>query len=278
MRFYQSQPNVGGSVTIHEAQPPARDVRNGCSFNALRNGEIQIALCSSHAGYEFNGCYVADGLSKSGPGIFSSRYSMVGALAELAGHRVPHGALIQSAADPGKLYVNSSAAKRIALGSRAAVTVAGATASFSASDASVIRVGDIVYAAAGVPYRGPLGGVAGRGRAAVGVVSDISGSRITLSGIPESFTTGTYDLEISYFARVHVATTGDLNGDALITNVTQPGLWTVGTRIWGAGIPPGAYITDIAGSTFTISKPATVTATQVRLYDADIYVLAGAAL
>jgi hypothetical protein len=44
------------------------------------------------------------------------------------------------------------------------------------------------------------------------------------------------------------------------------------------GIPNGAYITAIAGTTVTISKAATATAVGVRLYDADVRLVTGSAV
>jgi hypothetical protein len=67
----------------------------------------------------------------------------------------------------------------------------------------------------------------------------------------------------------HQSSTGDVtNGSNQITNVTSVSTWAIGDPIKGTGIPSNTVITNISGTTLTISQNATATGTGVSLYDA----------
>lgn len=112
----------------------------------------------------------------------------------------------------------------------------------------------------------------------VGVISSIVESTATLIEVPSSFDDGNAKfprLEAACMKRFHLPTSGKINsGSNQITNCSvSPAMdvgnaWFVGNRIYGTGIPVGAYITGISGSTITISKEATATDPSVALYDA----------
>lgn len=78
-----------------------------------------------------------------------------------------------------------------------------------------------------------------------------------------------------YLPRIHAATTGDFDPaqPSLITKVSAPSMWRVNERIRDAAgrIMEGTYITDITGSTFTLSRPwSGAQACGVALYDAKV--------
>lgn len=71
------------------------------------------------------------------------------------------------------------------------------------------------------------------------------------------------------FGGVPASFTADLaSGSTTLQNVTPTSNLAVGNLLSGAGIPDGAYITAVAGSTVTISAAATATATgsSVTMY------------
>jgi hypothetical protein len=78
---------------------------------------------------------------------------------------------------------------------------------------------------------------------------------------------------------IHSITVGTVtSGSPSITSVSATTGWIVGDHIWGAGIPAGARITAIVGSTFTISHNATAgSGSVVQLYDAQLVMEEGEA-
>ena len=69
--------------------------------------------------------------------------------------------------------------------------------------------------------------------------------------------------------------TADTNTSVTITNASSTAGLAIGQRIEGTGIPAGTTITNIVGTTITISAPATATAAGVSMTAGDIVVLAG---
>lgn len=108
-------------------------------------------------------------------------------------------------------------------------------------------------------------------------VSSVSGSTITLGGLPPQMTTGSYSVYSMLPYRWHEPCIGDTtNGSPTITNVrcvtSVLNVWAVGNMISGSGIPVGTYITarDNTAKTITLSQNATATATGVDLFDAIV--------
>jgi len=64
--------------------------------------------------------------------------------------------------------------------------------------------------------------------------------------------------------------TGDTHNSTTVDNVTTIGNWKVGDWIQGTGIPVDTRIVGIAGTTITLSKAATATATGVALYNCHL--------
>lgn len=163
-----------------------------------------------------------------------------------------------------------------------ALTVAGSgNGSFTVSDGAIVRVGDVIRCATSVNYEGAIildGSTISSAYNAIGVVTSVVGNDVSITGIPQGISSGSYALYKSWTPRYHSATTGDTNSNTSLTNVANAAAWSIGDPIRGTGIPAGAYITNIVGTTITISKAATATAVGVRLYDANIYVFTGTAV
>jgi hypothetical protein len=158
---------------------------------------------------------------------------------------------------------------KIPIASTGIVTVDSSTMSltFVSTTPGIFLTGDIIYTTTSVDNTNDLYNSA---KTTLGYVSAISGTTITLSHIPYGVINGgTYEM---YIVRIpqHVGRAlGNLvSGTNTITNVlSDNGTFTVSERINGNGIIPGTYITNISGTTFTISTNATVTANTVELYD-----------
>lgn len=168
---------------------------------------------------------------------------------------------------------------RSSLGSVTFTKGTDGTGSFTAADPTIIRVGDLIYTTTATNIEKYDGTTEAHSFLCIGVVTDVTGTTVTVSGVPASLVTGTKALLSLWWPRMHTATTGNTTtGSNVISGVTNAAAWGVGNKIIGNGIPVGAYITGITGTDVTISANATATATGVRLYDADIYSLTGTAV
>lgn len=108
---------------------------------------------------------------------------------------------------------------------------------------------------------------------ALGIVSQISGDTIKLRYVPY----GIADNSVHRVSLVRIPKflpriLGDVqNGSNVIRNVqVYGGIIYVGSRVKGAGIPDGAYITQVGQGTLTISLPATATVSNNPVYDAKV--------
>lgn len=154
------------------------------------------------------------------------------------------------------------------------------TATLKLPDLALFKVGDVVRGCAsnGTSEFKFEGSTINLGQPKVGVISSIAGNTATLTEVPCCFDDGSVKfpcLEVASMKRFHLPTTGKATtGSNQITNCSvSPAMevgnaWFVGNRIYGKGIPVGAYISAIDGSTITISKAATATDSAVALYDA----------
>ena len=169
-----------------------------------------------------------------------------------------------------------SAQNETTISATQAITVgAGGIATMTVPDGTLVRTGDAVISATAFT---PEGTTLGSTYNPIGIVTSVVGNDVTFSGIPQNLASGTYSILTAWWPRYHLASTGDVtSGSTSIINVTNPTTWVVGNKINGTGISVGTYVTNVVGSTVTISKAASATNATVRLFDADTYYVAGSA-
>jgi hypothetical protein len=143
-----------------------------------------------------------------------------------------------------------------------ALTISPMRLSFVHTNATrYLRVGDYVYA-----Y---LHGGAGDFKGLAGKVSSFNGDTVYLEHQSSGPLNGyTYEMFIYHEprcrARLIVTTTSASQDLAIVsTNATSAAAFPVGCRLFGSGIPVGAYVTSVAGwpASIAISAPATANAT-----------------
>ncbi|WCT72073.1 hypothetical protein PQ455_10475 [Sphingomonas naphthae] len=160
----------------------------------------------------------------------------------------------------------------ISLGSTAVTANGDGTATFLAPDPSIFRIGDTVSTEE-LPIEDWFGNVTRQPYYAdvLGRVTAISGSAVTVTGVGTSFYSANYTLSLTWWMRFHYPNTGVTTaGSADITGVSYAPSWRKGDHIRGAGIPVGARVENVSGTTVTIDRAATASASGVRLYDADV--------
>ncbi|HEY0378335.1 MAG TPA: hypothetical protein VGC87_15575 [Pyrinomonadaceae bacterium] len=218
-------------------------------------------------------------------------------LASLERTLVPPGALIAAADHPANLYRVSAKFKDIPLTYSGTpnlldifVTVDpkhDGVVIFKTNDADQhLKPGDVVYAPDGwvqETYRDPLFTILNQG--ACGVVQNVDGNIVTMVAVAQGLVfelsklgkPKPMKLSVRYTPRFHLPTEGQINqGSPFITLSPQSAqsIWLPKDRIWGDGIPPGAFILKSSWPQLEISAPATMGGT-VRLYDADVYQFTG---
>ena len=107
----------------------------------------------------------------------------------------------------------------------------------------------------------------------IGRVSSIAAPVVNLKMVPPAsqFPSGVYTLSFRERFRAKSRSYGDiLNTNADITNVVNTATWSINDRIKGLGIQAGTYITNIVGSTITMSQVATATNTLEAIYHDDL--------
>jgi hypothetical protein len=177
-----------------------------------------------------------------------------------------------------KLYFSGGGDDYASLGTLSITDVGNGTATFTAADNGIIRVGDIVYTNSSVTVEKYDGTTEAVTLLALGMVTIVNGTTVTIDGWPQSLGTASYtNCYAFWWPRFHQASTGDTHTNTTLDNVTNISAWAVGNKVMGAGITKGTYITNIVDNTMTLSKAASASAAAIRLYDADIYSVTGVA-
>jgi hypothetical protein len=251
----------------------------GCAFKAFdKEPNFAMSGIGSGAAYSdvvFNNCVLSLGTSLQSYSNYTKSYIIT----NYDKKYVTNGALLQvQNSGANLLYMVASNEKTLSLGS-VAITISGANATFTVADGTIVRVGDTIINTTATNYEGPLMTAAiADSWNAVGIVTNVNGNDITVTGLPQTLVNGTYALYKTWGAKCHSATTGDTHSNTTVDNVANYAAWAIGDPITGTGIPAGTYVTNIVTTTFTISKAATATAAGVRLYDADLYKFTGTAV
>jgi hypothetical protein len=107
----------------------------------------------------------------------------------------------------------------------------------------------------------------------LGIVSQVVGDTVKLRYVPYGITdNSTHSVHLVRIPKFLPRVIGDVqSGSDVIRNVqVYGGILYVGSRVKGAGIPAGAYITNVSPGTIRISLPATATLTNNPVYDAKV--------
>ena len=200
------------------------------------------------------------------------------------------GSIIRDVARSSLRFV-SGVFPKVSLGSVAVTAPGDGTATFTASDVSILRVGDLIYSSHNYDVlEAPLD--LSHLNVVVGKITDITGSVVTLGYVPACVASATISLFLVWLPRVHIdggvaqkpLAMGNVTaGTNTITGVTDPTRWSVGQRVQAGSygspqLAAGTYITIISGTTFTISKNAVGGGGGAfNLFDADLYEVAKSA-
>lgn len=141
----------------------------------------------------------------------------------------------------------------------AAITLASGRATFDASDAGmagIIAVNDPVFSIAKITDQFGADVQANH----IGQVESIVDDVVTMDGIVDGLVTGDYPILIKYGQLLKFPIIGDVTANSnQITNVLHKANYITGNRISCRSFPHGTYITNITGTTITVSKNSTIT-------------------
>ena len=289
--FFENDTFTYSSPFRFHCQYPTKIVFDSCATQASSQGELSIAPAGLGNGYSFatpvlfRDCTLQEGTSR-GPSVGESVLSLdvVSQWYTYMDRNVmPVGAKIKWTQLGGSGDVSFSGGfdtdYRVALGAQSVTTGANNSATFNVADGTIVRTGDLIYTQTAFNTEGPAGTVTlSTSWMSIGMVTNVATNTVTIYGCPQNFISGTYTLFEQWWPRLHQATTGDTSTSVTIVNVTNPTSWAIGNKILGSGIPIGTYITNIVGTTITLSKATTTTVVGTRLYDANIYKLTGTAV
>jgi len=171
----------------------------------------------------------------------------------------------------GRKYENiGSKIDRIPVGSYA-VTFSNATktSTFTAPQPGLFQVGDVITVD---EHINDPDDIFSSGQTSIGYVSGISGTTFTLAYCPAGMSNTSYTMYVARIPKFIQNTVADVEaGSDTLRNVLQEdATFPVGSVIKGKGIPAGARVLYVGGGKIKISVPATATAAQVYVYDAEI--------
>ena len=289
--FFENDSFTYSSPFRFHCQYPTKIVFDSCSTQTSSQGELTIAPAGLGNGYSFatpvlfRDCTLQEGTSR-GPSVGQSVLSldvMSQWYTYMNRNVMPVGSKIKWTQLGTSTDISFSGGfdtdYQVALGAVVVTTGANNSATFDVADGSVVRTGDLIYTQTAFNTEGPAGTVTlSTSWMSIGMVTNVATNTVTIYGCPQNFISGTYTLVEQWWPRLHQASTGDTGTSVTIVNVTNPTSWAIGNKILGSGIPTGTYITNVVGSTITLSKATTTTVVGTRLYDANIYKLTGTAV
>ena len=289
--FFENDGFTYSSPFRFHCQYPTKIVFDSCSTQVSSQGELTIAPAGLGNAYSFatpvlfRDCALQDGTSR-GPSVGESVLSldvMSQGYTSMDRNVMPVGSKIKWTQSGTSTDISFSGGfdtdYQVALGAVFVTTGANNSATFNVADGSVVRTGDLIYTQTAFNTEGPAGTVTlSTSWMSIGMVTNVATNTVTIYGCPQNFISGTYTLVEQWWPRLHQASTGDTGTSVTIVNVTNPTSWAIGNKILGSGIPTGTYITNVVGTTITLSKATTTTVVGTRLYDANIYKLTGTAV
>jgi hypothetical protein len=146
-------------------------------------------------------------------------------------------------------------------------TAKGSTITFTAYSVNDFKLGDILLWKVKWPEH-----TASSDIIPVFKVTNIAGSVVTATslfdGIDDTYNLsgGYISIATPYFVNA-TESTGATHSNTTVDNVTTIANWAIGDFIRGSGIPNDTRIVNIVGTTITLSKAATATASGVALYN-----------
>ena len=267
-----------------------------CSFAENSVGEFPVGPSQLYNGMDwssvfFDGCVMSE-YSSRGAGLTSELSHRVLVFSGAYNDCLPSpmGQLTTyTGGTTGQLLLNGSlySDNQVSLGSKAISAPGNGVGTFTATDGTIIKVGDLIYADTSITTDGPAGaGTFSPTHLCIGIVKTVVANAVTIYGLPQSIEAyivangaQTLALYSEWVSRAHQASTCTTNSTTTLASVTPTGTWKNGHHIKGSGIPAGAYIVSGGGTaTLIISKAATSGASGVRIYDADLKVLTGVSL
>lgn len=260
---------------------------DNCTFRTLQS-ELSLWRSSGVYALQFNdmtfhGCQIIDDATRGSSRSILTDNMVAYYITTVNRRYAPYGArvrLYDDATNAQRVYWNavvpSTHAETVISATQAVTVSAGGVGTMTVPDGTLVRVGDAVIS---LTSFSPENTSISSTYNPIGIVTNVVGNDVTFSGVPQNIASGTYSILTAWWPRYHLVSTGDVSlGSANILNVTNPTTWVIGNKINGAGIPVGAYVTNVVGTTVTISKAASATNVGARLFDANLYYAVGTVL
>ncbi len=247
----------------------------------------QASTQYNYDNFVFRNCNMADGVrgNLNGVSYFSNENIKSFGTGDYSFNRsyIPIGANVKFTAqgNPTDYIFNGSYPNLVSLGSLSLTILSTGIGSITVPNGNLVNVGDLIINTSSFNYENWDGNLTLSDQfCAIGQVTNVAGNVITITGLPQNLTAGTYNFYSTWFSRYHTATTGTTSTSISITALSAVYNFVVGNHILGSGILPGTYVTavDNTAATLTLSQATTSSATGVRLYDADMQILTGTAI
>jgi hypothetical protein len=153
-----------------------------------------------------------------------------------------------------------------------------ATFPITTTQAAQVRSGDLIYTTTPQTIPNSPTTTTTINTMCLGIVTAVDpvGLTVTIQGMPQGFNSGsTCALYVYWYARYLKPALATLTSGSATIIFTANQALKGPRRINGAGIPPGTYIVSGSGKTWVMSQAATVSASGVRIYDANMIQFSG---